>query len=581
MFEKKKQALFETKKNSPVSTMDFNNNPFIRHGMKASVSTKSGNNAHKLTTSGSSFVDDFSGATRYLTPRGWSEISETMSKLWANNPMLAIKEAFYMRMITRVVQFNDGSRTKNPQRGQGLKHEGMFRVMWISIHYPEYFWSNVELYIAASSWKDIFQMLSYDLQYHGWDDRKLDWNKFKMLILAGLENPNTSELVKKYLPAIKARSKCKTIEAQADTTIGKWISSFLFSPKSASEYNQSYAHYRRLKSSGKAHTWQQLISQGKMLLIDFNTVHGRALSKMVSSKFLKNQKLSERYEKWIDSKPVAKFTGYPHELIMGITRPQGNQKKTIDKQFANLVDVARKGLATQGIRPISVLDCSGSMSSLMYAGGGKVLKLKSIEVAMSSAIFFNEMYPDSAFYDYYLEFSNGCQMHKMKDGSFTDKYYGTARRGWGGTNFMSVFKFLSNFKKSNPHVNEQLIPNFIVVFSDGEFNGVGSSISNVERGRTELKRAGFSQEYCDEFGMAFIDLPNTFYSRNPTPKFETFADEKNVFYFSGFDLSPLAFLFGVEGKTVSEAANIPKTAEELFLVAMNQELLNKISYDGD
>lgn len=580
MFEKKKDSLFDTtvkSKGSRKSTMDLSDNPFVRHGMKASASIKSGNNAQKLSTTGSSFVDDFSGASRYLNPRPWTEVSETMLKLWAKDPELAIKEAFYLRMITRIVQYPDGTKTKNPQRGQGLKHEGMFRMMWISIFHPDAFWNNIPLYIAAASWKDVIQMLSYDLQYNGWDDRQLDWGKFKTLILAGLENPNTSELLKKYLPAIKAKSKCKTIESQADTTIGKWIASFLFEPKGQTDHSQSYAKYRRLKSSGTAHKWQQLISQGKLLSIDFNTIHGRALSQLVSSKFLANHGLTNSYQKWIESKPVAKFTGWPHELIQEKTASISTvQKLTIDKQFLKLVETAKKGLSTQGLRPISVLDCSGSMSSPMYIGGGKVGKLRSIEVAFSSAIFFNEMYPDSVFYDYYLSFSNTCEMHKFSGTSFTDKYFTSSKYGYGGTNFMSVFNMLVNFKRANMHVDENTIPNFIVVFSDGEFNSVGSNITNVEKGRNALKAAGYSKEYCESFGIAFVDLPNTFYWRNPTPKFETFADAKNTFYFSGYDLSPLAFLFGVEGQKITDTVNIPKTAEELFLAAMDQELLNNI-----
>ena len=118
-------------------------------------------------------------------------------------------------------------------------------------------------------------MLQYDLIYHNWNNRVLDWNKFGQLIVAGLENPNSSELLKKYLPQIKAHSKCTTVEAQADTKIAKWIYSLLFG---AGNKPSSYKMYRKLKSSGTAHEWQQLISRGKFLNIDFNTIHGRTLS---------------------------------------------------------------------------------------------------------------------------------------------------------------------------------------------------------------------------------------------------------------------------------------------------------------
>lgn len=119
---------------------------------------------------------------------------------------------------------------------------------------------------------------------------------------------------------------------------------------------------------------------------------------------------------------------------------------------------------------------------------------------------------------------------------------------------------------------ESEIPNMVICWSDGEFNRVSAGLkTNVERGREILKKAGYSKEFYEGFGLGFIDLPNTFYGSEPKPKFETFGDVKNVFYFSGHDFAPLAFLFGV-GKT----KGLPTTAEELFEAAMDQEVLNMI-----
>lgn len=581
MFDKKKQTLFEDdvkKTSSDVfkkDTMIIPKNPFLKHAFTETVKTKSGNFSEKLSTSGSNFVDDFATISQYREPRSYEQIDLTMNTLWSQDPELAIKELFYIRMITRIVQFPNKTKTKNPQRGQGLKHEGIVRMIWVAINHPETFWKNISLFISIGSWKDIIEMLSYDLEYNGWKNRKLNWNIFGLLISAGLENPNTSELLKKYLPFVKANSQCKTLRSQSHNLIGKWICSIIFGAKN-DEFGHTYKKYRKLKNSGTAHDWQKLISQGKFLSINFDTIHGRALSQLVSSKFLKNQKLEEKYKQWIESKPVAKFTGYVYELIQSksIHSLTDYQKHTINAQFNKLVEEAKKGLTNQGIRPISVLDCSGSMLSPMYIGNGKVGKLTSIEVAVSSALFFDEMYPDSIFKNYYLGFSSKCNIYSFTGNNFVEKYFNTRRQGYGGTNFQSVFDMFSKFKIDNYEADEKLIPNFIVCFSDGEFDGIRNVIeSNVKVGRQKLLKAGYSKEYCESFGICFVDLPNNFYSSNRKPKFETFANEKNVFYFSGYDLSPLAFLFGVEGKSIDQ---IPRTAEELFLSAMDQEVLNMI-----
>lgn len=566
-----------------TTTSGTSTNAFVQGGLKKSAETLSGNGALKYSTTGDDFVDQFGKMGFYKSPRTYDEIARDMSTLWANNPFLTICFVLFLRTITRIVSLFSGQKTETVQRGGGLRHESIVRMIWLHVNHTESFWKNITLFISVGSWKDVIQVLQYDLEYNGWDKKVLDWNKFGQLILAGLENPNHSELLKKYLPAIKANSNCKTLSAQADNVIAKWICSLLYGGKADGNDYRNYKKYRQLKASGTAHQWQQLISQKRLLEIDFNTIHGRALAQLVSGKFLSNNNLETKYQAWIESKPIAKFTGFVYELVQGKAQHtlKQYQKQTINAQFQQLVETAKQGLQQQGLRPISVVDCSGSMSSPMYIGNGQVGKLKSIEVAMSFALFFDEMMQtNSPFKNTYLGFGNKTEMYKtemyqFKGSEFVDRYFGSPRNGMGGTNFESVFDFFATFKKQHPTVAESEIPNFIVCFSDGEFNGVKSKISNVEAGRQKLKAAGFSQEYCDGFGICFIDLPNTFYSRTPQTKFETYGNVKNVYYFSGYDLSPLAFLFGADnGK--GQTTKIPSTAEELFLAAMDQEVLRMV-----
>ena len=195
MFSTKKQQLFSSKKtggNESVSTIP--KNPFIRAGLKKSLTTTAlGNGAVKLKSSGNDFVDQFGKITNYKAPRSFGDITKDMSLLWSQNPLTTLCFLFYVRMVTRVTSLFDGKKTETTQRGQGLKHEGIFRMIWVAVNYPETFKKNISLFISVGSWKDIFTMLSYDLQYNGWDDRKLDWEFMGNLILAGLENRNYSK----------------------------------------------------------------------------------------------------------------------------------------------------------------------------------------------------------------------------------------------------------------------------------------------------------------------------------------------------------------------------------------------------
>ena len=305
MFTAKKNTLFETKAkaketNVASSTTATSNNPFVQAGLKKTAQTLSGNGALKYSTSGNPFVDQFGVLGSYKVPRSFSDIEKDAELLWASDKLSATQFLFYIRMITRQTQLPNGASTSVPQKGAELRHEGIMRMIWLSQKAPQTFWKNIGLFVSVGSWKDIITMLQYDLVYNGWENKVLDWKQFGNLILSGLNQESTVNLLKKYLPQIQATAKCKTVEAQADTLIAKWICSLLFGPKvDGQNEGKNYKAYRQLKTTGTAHDWQKLISQRKFEAIDFSKIHGRALNKLVRSKFLKNQGLEDVYNTWI------------------------------------------------------------------------------------------------------------------------------------------------------------------------------------------------------------------------------------------------------------------------------------------
>jgi len=305
MFNSKKDKLFSVDEKQIKTSV----NPFILAAKVQSNVVSSGNGATKFNSTQNIFVDQFSNASAYKKPRTYDEVAKDMAVCWATSERDTIRLVLYFRIITRDVVLN-GEKI-GVHRGAGLKNESIMRMLWLAIERPSAFYNNISLFIAAGSWCDIIKMLQLDLVYNGWDGKLLDWDAIVNVILAGLENPSTSELVKKYLPQIKAKSKCTTVESQADTLVAKYICSRLFGGKGA---NNTYKSYRKLKSNGTAHQWQQLISKGKHNLIDFSTIHGRALSLLVSSDYIKNQGLTQVYQKWIAAQPVAKYTGYVMNL---------------------------------------------------------------------------------------------------------------------------------------------------------------------------------------------------------------------------------------------------------------------------
>jgi hypothetical protein len=560
MFNSKKQTLFETKQTQKTSAAK---SPFITKGLKAQAVTTSGNNAKKFANTDNEFVNDFSNLGAYKEPRSYNSIQTTMSTLWDISNIYAIQLAMYARLITRKIWFFDGNKTNDIQKGQGLKNEGIFRMMWIAINYPNSFWKNVELFISAGSWKDIIMMLSYDLQYHGWSNRQLNWSNFGKLILAGLENPTQRELLKKYLPQIKSNNNCKTIESQADNIIAKWICSLLFGGKANDNNYKNYKHYRKLKSSGTAHEWQQLISQGKHNLVDFDTIHGRALSKLVSGKYLFNQGLSEKYQKWIETKPVAKFTGYVYELAMNIKRDNKKyQNDTINSQYNMLL----KNVGENHSDFIVVKDTSGSMDHIAHG-----TKMSSYHIAKSLSIYFGNLL-QGYFHNHYIDFSSSAILRSIKGSNFVEHWNTEERIQSANTNFLAVAKLFVGLKAQG--VSEKDFPKGILLISDGEFDSNNmNGDTNIKNFRIILKQGGFSKIFRDELTFVFWDIRNSFYRYgNVNRKFETYNSEKyKVFYFSGYDGSVISFLTGSKNKE-----NAPRNAKELFEEAMNQKILQKV-----
>lgn len=556
--------MFTTKKSpaktTPKAAVSTTSNSFVAAAGKKSAETLSGNGALKYSTTGSALVDSFGRMGAWKTLRPFNEIVADFQKLWAENPLNAVKFSLFLRTIPRRVNLPDGTTTEEPQKGAELKHEPIMRMIWLAIDKPETFWKNILLFVSVGSWHDVFTMLQYDYVYNGWVGRKLDWNKFGDLIIAALKNERTSELVKKYLPQIRANSTCKTIEAQANNAIAKWLCSVFFGGKAGSHAN--YKTYRKLKSSGTAHQWQQLISKRKFDELDFGKIHGRALSILVRGKFLKNHGLSEVYSSWV-KKPgtEVKYTGFVHELFEGvgisITAIDPNRRETINKQFDTLVSKA-KGSETPQTSLIVVRDTSGSTQGMCTGTNSSVYN-----VGKALALFFSE-FLTGAFSNTWIEFNSTALLHEWEGRTPVEKWCNDKSSFIGNTNFQSVIELLVHVKKSG--VPESDFPKGIVCISDSELDPAQVGKTNVESALDSLRKAGFSEGYVSNFIIVLWNLQSSFYGKGTGEKFETVGGVPNVYYFGGFSPSVISFL--TSGKV--------ETALELVEKSLDQEILGLV-----
>ncbi len=563
MFNTKQKQLFTApakNQKSPVLSSGVSSNPFVKAAQKESIKTVSGNYALKYSSTLDSFVDQFGRVGSYRNPRSFAEIEKDCELLWAEDKLTTVKFIHYLRTISRKVQLFTGETTVEPQKGGELKHESTMRMIWLSQKAPDVFWTNIGLFISLGSWHDVFTMLQYDLMYNGWDNRKLDWSKFGNLIVSALDNPNTVDLVKKYLPHVKAKSSCRSLESQANCLIAKWVCSLLFGPKESS-YN--YKMYRKLKSSGTAHDWQQLISQRKFDKIDFAKIHGRALSKLVKGKFLENQGLKDKYTAWVAAPSTElKFTGFVHELFEGLPESlshlEQHRQDTINKQFDTLVEKAKSEFKDNSCKFIVARDISSSMRSAAHG-----LKISSFDVAKSLALYFSQ-FLTGPFADSYMCFASDVKMLQWKGQTALEKWYNDRTLPFGSTNFQGTIDLFVRLKKEG--IAEEDFPTGIICISDGDFNAADAGKTNVETAKDKLTNAGFSKEFVEKFTIVLWNIPNGYYNR-PTAQFETTANDTGAYYFSGLSGSVISFITGHE----------VLTARQVFDKAMDQQVLNMIS----
>lgn len=533
-------------------------NLFLKTAAEFSAETSSGNGALKYSTTGNPFIDQFGNTSKYIKPRPIEDIYRDCKLLWNHDKEKTVKFIFYLRTIsrkTRKALTNNYSRKS--QFGSGLKHESLMRLYWLAQKNPETFYNNMLMFVSLGSWKDIFELLRYDYMTNGWEGRILDWRTMAQLIEVGVIEKSDLHLIKKYLPTIRSNKKVKTERVMANNIVGKYLANHFFGGEKSQ--SKKYEEYRKFKSNGEGHIWQQLITQGKHDAVNFDKIHGRALKLLVNSKYLKNNGQFERYKEWIEGKvknnEAVKFTGFVHELFKDYTGSINTpESKTIDSQFKTLVNNALENKLRKKL--IIVRDTSSSMWA--HADG---IKMSSGDIAKALAIYFAE-FLEGPFKDHWIEFNRDAKLHKWVGDTPTEKWINDDSSYIGNTNFQSVIDLFVRLK--NEGIPERDFPEGILCISDGEFDPADLNITNVAAAKSKLYGAGFSDEYVANFMIILWDLRNSYYG-NKNASYETYGEYDNVLYFSGF-----------AAETLSLLEDGIKNAEDLVNRALNQDFLNKL-----
>lgn len=512
------------------------------------------NGALSYATTNSVCVDQFSKAGSYRG-RDIEVVFSEQSALWDANREFAVKFPFYLRMITRKVKMNDGTTISSPQRGQGARDESFKRLLWFAKFQPEIFYKNLWLLPIIGSWKDLWILMSMD--------NCIDQKKVFAIIAEGCQSETQKDLVKKYMPQIRSNKKCTTEWTNKMNNLAKAFCKWA---------GWTAQEYRMFKSTGKAHEFQKLISQGKYSEINWNNISGKALLNLSSGKFLDNHNLVEQYIDWISTTPVAKFNGYPYELgekmkhiVYLNTGSAKASKMTIDAQFENLIKIGKENTGGITGNVWCALDTSGSMGTRV----SNKSTLSAYDVCISLGIYFASM-NEGSFNKNVIMFDDISKV-KQLSGTFSNMYkqIASSSTAWGGTNFQSVINEIVRIRKSRPNIPLEDYPTTLLVVSDMQFNACYNN-TNVDAAKAKLATV-FPQNWVDKFkfiwwqvnGSRTTDVPST-------------LDDTTSYFFSGFDGSIINLLLGSNSEIIDETTGEKRTLtmQELLDNAMNQEILN-------
>jgi hypothetical protein len=514
------------------------------------------NGAISYSTIGTALLDQFGKAASYRG-RDIETVWAEQSILWSENSEKALKFPFYLRMITRQSNITGGKKTEKVQRGAGVRDEAFKRLLWIAKYHPEEFYRNLWLLPVVGSWKDLWVLLTFDGA-----DEYLDENKFFEVFAEGINDPNSKDLVKKYMPRIRSSKKCTTSWSMKTNKLAKHF---------ADAAGWSYKDYRTYKTSGEAHTFQKIICKGLYKNIDWKTIPGKALLNLVSGNFLKKHKLENSYLDWIKSQPIAKFNGYAYELgrklgchTYELAKTSLITKVTIDKQFEGLIATASKDNGAIKGNVLCALDTSGSMTGPALDKSGTT----PFHVCVSLGIYFSEL-NQGAFHNTVAMFDDTSTMLTLKGKTFSEKWSEiiSQRTAWGSTNFQSIIDLLVKTRTYHPDIPLNDYPETLIVVSDMQFNPTSfNEQTNYELAMNKLKRV-FPKEYVDNFKIIWWYCTN-----RKTNDFPSTMDDAGTYMFSGFDPAVITFLLGGEIPVETKDKKAP-SMEDVIELAFNQDVI--------
>lgn len=460
------------------------------------------NDAVAKKTTKSNVLDFFAqgGAMRN---RKEQEIYRLFNRAYVQNPLLALRTAFYLRDI---------------RCGQGERRVFRVIIKEFAKDYPKVLKPNLELIPEYGRWDDLYAVFNTPLQE---EVGKIFYEQ----IQKDLESDNPS-LCAKWLKSENASSDTTKKLATITRKMFGWTSR---------RYRKTLSKLRK-----KIGVVERKMSDNRWKEIDYEKVPSKA-GLIYRNAFERHD--PSGYQEFLDKLESGEVdinasTLFPYELARKVDEEylESHERTVINEMWENLPDY----IGEKNENSIAVVDTSASMDGLPK------------QVALSLGLYLAEK-NEGPFHNKFITFSVKPELMDITGNNFIEKYRNMWGAHWdGNTNIEAVFDLILDIAVKN-HLSQEDIPSKLYIISDMQFDSATSGSTGIFNDSPTIPEPDKTlfEKIKAKFERANYEMPELVFW-NVDAKDETFPFDKDD---RGFQLvsgcSPTIFEHTMKGEFLS------------------------------
>ena len=401
---------------------------FAQAARRNAALTRTENGAVALNTTGDARLDFF-GTVGSLRGADKERITRLFSEAYKEDPLFAVKIAFYARDV----------------RG-GLGERETFRTLlrFMTKHHPEALRPNLDLIGVYGRFDDLYCLIGTPMEEGMWAAMKRQFEEDRQNMQAG----NAVSLLAKWI---------KTADASSANTRKLGI-------LTAQKLGYSVYEFKRLVRAMRRQIGvvEALMSAGRWDEIRYSAVPSRAMM-IYRNAFMKHDE--ERFGAFVRKAAGGEETIhagalFPYDIVEKVMemRVRGiriTEDETLEAQWRRLPDYVEAGT-----NALVIADTSGSMYGRPMA------------TSVGLAVYFAER-NTGPYHNMFMSFSGTSRIQMLKGETLVQKIRSIDMRDWANnTNLKAAFQHVLEIAVRN-HVAAEDMPKSLIVISDMEIDCCG------------------------------------------------------------------------------------------------------------